>query len=86
MDRLSRVKIVPTVYPMCAQAWELEVEDDGQWSEVLAWGVFTDKIVRHVGGDPERHIAVGVGYGLERLAMLRFGIDDIRKIDVTSAA
>ena len=62
------------------------VEDDGQWSEVLAWGVFTDKIVRHVGGDPARHIALGVGYGLERVAMLRHGIDDMRKIDVTSAA
>ena len=49
-------------------------------------GVFTDKIVRHVGGDPSRHIALGVGYGLERVAMLRHGIDDIRKIDVTSAA
>jgi RNA polymerase sigma factor (sigma-70 family) len=80
------VKIVPTAYPMCSQAWDLEVEDDGQWSEVLAWGVFTDKIVKHVGGDPARHIALGVGYGLERVAMLRHGIDDIRKIDVTSAA
>jgi len=80
------VKIVPTSYPMCTQAWDLEVEDEGQWSEVLAWGVFTDKIVRHVGGDPARHIALGVGYGLERVAMLRHGIDDIRKIDVTSAA
>ena len=80
------VKIVPTSYPMCSQAWDMEVEDDGQWSEVLAWGVFTDKIVRHVGGDPARHVALGVGYGLERVAMLRHGIDDMRKIDVTSAA
>jgi RNA polymerase sigma factor (sigma-70 family) len=80
------VKIVPTAYPMCSQAWELEVDVDGQWSEVLAWGVFTDRIVSHLGGDPARHIAVGVGYGLERLAMLRYGIDDIRKIDVASVA
>jgi len=80
------VKIVPTEYPMCSQAWELEVDDDGQWSEVLAWGVYTDRMVRHLGGDPARHIAVGVGYGLERLAMLRFGIDDIRKVDVASVA
>jgi RNA polymerase sigma-70 factor (ECF subfamily) len=76
------VKIVPTRYPMCTQAWELEADDDGRWSEVLAWGTYTDRIVRHLGGDPARHIAVGVGYGLERLAMLRFGIDDIRKVDV----
>jgi O-phosphoseryl-tRNA(Cys) synthetase len=80
------VKIVPTEYAMCAQAWELEVDVDGQWSEVMAWGVFTDRIVRHLGGDPAKHIAVGVGYGLERLAMLRYGIDDARKIDVASVA
>jgi len=80
------VKIVPTQYAMCSQAWELEVETDGHWSEVLAWGVFTDRIVRHLGGDPKRHTAIGIGYGLERLAMLRYGIDDIRKLDVASVA
>jgi len=81
------VKIVPTQYAMCSQAWELEVEeDDGRFSEVMAWGVFTDRIVNHLGGDPARHSAVGVGYGLERLAMQRYKIDDIRKIDVASVA
>lgn len=80
------VKIVPTDYPMCSQAWELEVEDGGRWSEVMAWGVFTDRIVAHLGGDPAVHMAMGAGYGLERLAMLRYGIDDIRKVDVTRVA
>jgi RNA polymerase sigma-70 factor, ECF subfamily len=80
------VKMVPTRYSMCSQAWELEVEADGRWFEVLAWGVFTDKIVKHLGGDPAIHTAVGVGYGLERLAMLRYGIDDIRKIEMASVA
>jgi len=76
------VKIVPTEYSMCSQAWDLEVDDEGHWSEVLAWGVFTDRIVSHLGGDPKKHIAVGVGYGLERIAMLRYA----RKIDVASVA
>ena len=80
------VKIVPTEYAMCSQAWELEVDEDGRLDEVLAWGVYSDRIVRHLGGDPQRHIAVGVGYGLERIAMLRYGIDDARKIDVASVA
>jgi RNA polymerase sigma factor (sigma-70 family) len=80
------VKIAPTQYPMCSQAWDLEVDDDGRWFEVLAWGVFTDRIVRHLGGDPARHVVVGACYGLERLAMLRYGIDDIRKIDMASVA
>jgi RNA polymerase sigma-70 factor, ECF subfamily len=80
------VKVVPTEYATCKQAWELAVEDDGQWVEALAWGIFSDRIVSHLGGDPARHIAVGVGYGLERLAMLRYGIDDARKIEVASVA
>ncbi|MGA9368747.1 MAG: hypothetical protein WBV35_14905, partial [Steroidobacteraceae bacterium] len=80
------VKIVPVQYPMCERAWELEVEENDEWLEVLAWGVFTDRFVAHLGGDPARHVAMGVGYGLERLAMLRYGIDDIRKIDVARVA
>jgi len=80
------VKIVPVQYPMCERAWELEIDDNGKWMEVLAWGVFADRIVAHLGGDPARHVAMGVGYGLERLAMLRYGIDDIRKIDVARVA
>jgi RNA polymerase sigma factor (sigma-70 family) len=80
------VKIVPTSYTMCSHAWELAVENDDQWSEVVAWGVFTDRIVRHLGGDPAIHTAMGMGCGLERLAMLRFGIDDVRKVETAQVA
>ena len=75
------VKIVPTQYAMAKQAWEIEVEKDGHWYELIAFGVFTDDIVRHLGGDPAVHTAMSVGHGLERLAMLRYGIDDIRKVE-----
>ena len=80
------VKIVPTQYPMCSQAWELEVEDDGPLVRSPGLGRLHRQDRRHLGGDPAVHTAVGVGYGLERLAMLRYGIDDIRKIDVASVA
>lgn len=76
-----QVKIVPTHFPMCAQAWELEIEHGGRWIEALAWGVFTDRVVGHLGGDPAAHTAIGIGHGLERLAMLRYSIDDIRKVE-----
>jgi RNA polymerase sigma factor (sigma-70 family) len=80
------VKIHPVEYPMCKQAWELSVDDQGQWMEVMAWGIFTDGVMRHLGADPVDHMAIGVGYGLERIAMLRYGIDDIRRIDVARVA
>ena len=78
----SAVRIVPTKYPMCTQAWELEVELDGNWTEVLAWGLYTPSIVSRLGANPDLVSAVGVGYGLERLAMLRYRIDDVRKIEL----
>lgn len=80
------VRISPTSYAMCSEAFDIDVEQHGRWWEVLAFGVFTDRVVAHMGGDPATHTAVGVGYGLERLAMLRYGIDDIRKLDVSNVA
>lgn len=80
------VKIVPTQYPMCVRAWELEIEMNGRWFELLAWGVYTDRILKHIGARPERDIAVGVGHGLERLAVLRYAIPDIRQIETARVA
>ena len=76
------VRIIPTKYPMCTQAWELEVDLDVNWIEVLARGAYTPSIVSRLGADPDLVSAVGVGYGLERLAMLRYRIDDVRKIEL----
>lgn len=89
VDRTLRgraVKIMSVQYPMCSRAWGLTINENGEWLEVLACGVFTDQVVSYLGGDPTRHTAMGVGYGLERFAMLRYGIDDIRKIDVARVA
>lgn len=80
------VRITPTAYSMCREAWDVDVERHGRWWEVLAFGVFTDRVVSHLGADPATHTAIGAGYGLERLAMLRYGVDDIRKLDVSEVA
>jgi phenylalanyl-tRNA synthetase alpha chain len=80
------VRLSPTSYPMCAEAWDVDVEWHGRWWEVIAFGVFTDRVVSHLGANPATHTAIGAGYGLERLAMLRYGIDDIRKMDVSNVA
>jgi bilirubin oxidase len=43
-------------------------------------------LVVHLGGDPAVHTAIGMGCGLERLAMLRYGIDDARKVESARVA
>jgi phenylalanyl-tRNA synthetase alpha chain len=48
------------------------------WLEVLGCGMVYPEVFRHVGIDPDRYIGYAFGMGVERLAMLRYGIDDIR--------
>jgi hypothetical protein len=76
----SEVRLTPTEYPMCARAWSLDVRRDDTWVELMAWGEYAEWVVRAIGGDPKRQVALGAGFGLERAAALRYGIDDIRKV------
>jgi phenylalanyl-tRNA synthetase alpha chain len=82
----SEFRMTPTDYPMCARAFSLDVRKDEQWIEVMAWGEYAPWVLRAIGADPDRHTALGAGFGLERLATLRYGIDDIRKVATTSVA
>lgn len=64
-------------------------EDDGSratcrvckstgWLEILGCGMIHPKVFEHCGIDPERYTGFAFGLGVERVAMLRFGIPDIR--------
>ena len=48
------------------------------WLEVLGCGMIHPAVLQHVDIDPERWLGYAFGMGVERLAMLRYGIDDIR--------
>jgi RNA polymerase sigma-70 factor (ECF subfamily) len=82
----SEVRMIPTEYPMCARAWSLDVRRDDTWIELMAWGEYADWVLRAIGADPGRQVALGAGFGLERIAALRYGIDDIRKIAAARVA
>ena len=66
--RISTSITSPT--PRCAPG--------GSWLEVLGCGMVYPEVFRHVGIDPERYLGYAFGMGVERLAMLRYGINDIR--------
>jgi phenylalanyl-tRNA synthetase alpha chain len=58
--------------------WDDEDGDDGQWMEILGCGMVHPNVFDAVDVDPERYTGYAVGMGVERMAMLRHGIDDIR--------
>ncbi len=53
-------------------------DPDGRWLEILGCGMVDPQVLANVGYDSERWTGFAFGVGLERLAILKYGIDDIR--------
>jgi len=49
------------------------------WLEILGSGMVHPALFENVGYDPEQYTGFAFGMGVERIAMLKYGIDDIRK-------
>jgi phenylalanyl-tRNA synthetase alpha chain len=48
------------------------------WLEVLGCGMVHPNVFRHVGVDDEKYTGLAFGMGVERMAMLKYGVDDLR--------
>ena len=49
------------------------------WLEVMGCGMVHPKVLQHGGVDPEKYTGFAFGMGVERLTMLRYGVNDLRK-------
>ncbi len=65
-------------FPFVEPGAELGVRWQGDWLEVLGCGMVHPEIIRDAGLDPERYTGFAFGMGVERIAMLRYGVRDIR--------
>ncbi len=81
-DRLE-VRFRPSFFPFTEPSAEIDMAfasgpHKGRWLEISGAGQVHPQVVRNFGLDPERYIGFAFGSGLERLTMLRYGIDDLR--------
>jgi phenylalanyl-tRNA synthetase alpha chain len=81
-DRLE-VRFRPSFFPFTEPSAEIDVAFGsgplkGKWLEISGSGQVHPEVVRNFGLDPERYIGFAFGSGLERLTMLRYGINDLR--------
>jgi len=77
------VRFRPSYFPFTEPSAEIDMmfttgSGKGKWLEISGSGQVHPTVVRNFGLDPERYIGFAFGSGLERLAMLRYGIDDLR--------
>ena len=83
--REAKMRFRPSFFPFTEPSAEVDVwwADDampggGRWMEILGSGMVDPNVLENVGVDPERFTGYAFGMGVERMAMLRHGIDDIR--------
>ncbi len=77
-----KYKVRPSFFPFTEPSIEMDVwwenEKGGQWLEILGAGMVDPNVFDAVGIDSEKYTGFAFGMGVDRIAMLRYGIDDIR--------
>lgn len=86
----TRLRFRPSFFPFTEPSAEVDIScvicrgagcrvcSQGGWLEILGAGMVDPEVFRFVGYDSERFTGFAFGMGVERIAMLRYGIDDIR--------
>ncbi|ATC82697.1 phenylalanine--tRNA ligase subunit alpha [Pseudoalteromonas agarivorans] len=73
------IRFRPSFFPFTEPSAEVDVMGkDGKWLEVLGCGMVHPNVLKSVGIDPEKYTGFAFGMGVERLTMLRYGVNDLR--------
>lgn len=82
-ERDFAMRFRPSYFPFTEPSAEVDIawiQPDGssRWLEVLGCGMVHPDVLRNCGIDPERYTGFAFGLGIERFAMLRYGVNDLR--------
>jgi len=89
-DENTKIKIRPSFFPFTEPSVEVDVEcflckskgcpicKQSGWLEILGAGMVHPNVLKAGGIDPEKYTGFAFGMGIERVALLKYGIDDIR--------
>jgi len=89
-ERDLRLRFRPSYFPFTEPSAEVDIEcvmcrgegcrvcGQTGWLEVLGCGMVHPEVFRHVGIDSEKYTGYAFGMGVERLTMLRYGVNDLR--------
>jgi phenylalanyl-tRNA synthetase, alpha subunit (EC 6.1.1.20) len=82
-DENLKVRFRPSYFPFTEPSAEVDIATDlfgdGRWIEVLGCGMVHPNVLKNVEVDAEQYSGFAFGLGVERLAMLRYGVTDLRQ-------
>ncbi len=74
------IRFRPSYFPFTEPSAEVDIRsDDGNWLEILGCGLINPIVLENCNIDSEKYSGLAFGLGIERIAMLKLGIKDIRK-------
>ena len=74
------VRFRPSYFPFTEPSAEVDIRSSGgDWLEVLGCGVINPVVLKNCNIDFERFSGFAFGLGIERIAMLKYGVNDIRE-------
>lgn len=73
-----QVRFRPSFFPFTEPSAEMDMSWGDRWLEIGGCGMVHPNVLKHVGIDSEKYIGFAFGVGVERMAMLRYGVNDLR--------
>ncbi|MBI4938668.1 MAG: phenylalanine--tRNA ligase subunit alpha [Nitrosomonadales bacterium] len=73
-----KVRFRPSFFPFTEPSAEIDMSWGERWLEIGGCGMVHPNVLKHVGIDSEKYTGFAFGMGVERLAMLRYGVNDLR--------
>lgn len=77
-EKEVKLRFRPSYFPFTEPSAEVDVYGESGWLEVLGCGMVHPNVLRNVNINPDEFSGYAFGLGLDRMAMLRYGIHDLR--------
>jgi len=78
-ERDAKLRFRPSYFPFTEPSAEVDVLwGEDKWLEILGCGMVHPNVLENAGIDSEEFTGYAFGMGIERLAMLRYGVNDLR--------
>jgi len=75
-----KIRFRRSFFPFTEPSGEIDIWHNGKWLEILGCGMVHPNVLRAVGFDPEAVQGYAFGAGIDRIAMLKYGVNPIRAL------
>ena len=75
----TQIRFRPSYFPFTEPSAEVDIlSDSGKWLEILGCGIVNPVVLENCGINSKEFSGFAFGIGVERIAMLKYGVNDIR--------